>query len=105
MAQLGSMRVHVQSLALLGGLRIWHCRDLWCRSQMHFGSGVAMAVVYAGGYSSDLTPSLGVSICRRFSPQKQNKKTQTNKKMEHSARKSTLWLDFILKEKIHNSFR
>ena len=28
---LASMRMHVQSLALLSGLRTWHCRELWCR--------------------------------------------------------------------------
>ena len=30
---LGSMRVWIWSLALLSGLRIWHCPELWCRSQ------------------------------------------------------------------------
>ena len=25
------MRVQVQSLGLLSGLRIWHCREMWCR--------------------------------------------------------------------------
>ena len=29
-----SMRIQVLSLALLSGLGIWHCRELWCRSQM-----------------------------------------------------------------------
>ena len=32
--QLVSMRMQVQSLALLSGLRIQRCRELWCRSQM-----------------------------------------------------------------------
>ena len=27
------MRMQVQSLALLSGLRIWHCLELWCRLQ------------------------------------------------------------------------
>ena len=43
--QLGTMRLQVQSLASLNGLRIWHCRELWCRSQTRLGSGVAVAVV------------------------------------------------------------
>ena len=30
---------------LLSGLRIRHCHELWCRSQMRFGSSVAVAVV------------------------------------------------------------
>ena len=42
--QLGTMRLPVQSLALLRGLRIWFCRELWCRSQTQFRSGIAVAV-------------------------------------------------------------
>ena len=26
-------------------LRIWHCHELWCRSKMRLGSGVAVALV------------------------------------------------------------
>ena len=33
------------SLASLSGLGIWHCLELWCRSQMQLGSHVAVAVV------------------------------------------------------------
>ena len=32
-------------LAWLSGLRIWHCHELWCRSQTRLGCGVAVAVV------------------------------------------------------------
>ena len=42
--QLVSMRIWVRSLALLSGLRILHCHELWCRLQMRFGFGIAMAV-------------------------------------------------------------
>ena len=58
--RLGTMRLLVRSLALLNGLRIWHCRKLWCRSQMWLRSGlaVAVAVAVAGSCSSDWTPSL-----------------------------------------------
>ena len=42
---------------------------------MQLGSRVAVAVVQASSYSSDLTPSLGTSICCWFSPKnKQTKK-------------------------------
>ena len=41
---LGTMRLRVQSLALLSGLRIRCCRELRCRSQMRLGSGVAIDV-------------------------------------------------------------
>ena len=43
--QLGTMRLQIQSLALLGGLRIWHCHELWCRSQTQPGSQVATAPI------------------------------------------------------------
>ena len=43
--QLVSMGMWVRFLASLGGLGIWCCHELWCRSQMHLGSRVAVAVV------------------------------------------------------------
>ena len=42
--QQGTMRLWVQSLALLSGLGVWHCHELWYRLQTQFGSGVAVAV-------------------------------------------------------------
>ena len=68
---LGIMKLRVQSLPLLSGLRIQHCCELWCRSQARLGSGVAVAVVYASSCSSNSAPSLGTSICRRCGPKKQ----------------------------------
>ena len=47
----------VQSLALLSGLRIWHCSELWCRSQTQLGSHIAVAVVWDGSCSSKWTPA------------------------------------------------
>ena len=64
------MRLQVPSLVSLSGLRIQHCRELWCRTQMQFGSYVAVAVAKASGYSSNKTPSLGTSMCRGSGPQK-----------------------------------
>ena len=37
-----SVRIWVGSLALLRGLRIQHCRELWHSSQMWLKSGVAV---------------------------------------------------------------
>ena len=42
--RLGIMRLWVRPLALLSGLRIQHCCELWCRSQMQLRSGVAVAL-------------------------------------------------------------
>ena len=50
--QLGITRVWVRSPALLSGLRIRRCRELWCRSQTWLGAGVAVAVAVAGSCSS-----------------------------------------------------
>ena len=49
----GTMRLWVRSLASPRGLRIWSCCELWCRSPMQLGSGMAVAVAKAGGCSSD----------------------------------------------------
>ena len=88
---LGSMRTQVRSLALLSGLRIRHCHEFWCRAQIQLGSGVGVAVMRARGYSSDLTPSLGTSICHRCGTKKKKKKkkatliySQINKNWESS---------------------
>ena len=70
--------LRAESLASLCGLRIQHCRDLWCRSQLWLGSRIAVTVAQAGSCSSDSTPSLGTSICCGCGPKKT--KNQTNKK-------------------------
>ena len=51
--RLGTLRLRVQALASLSGLRIWHCRELWCRSQTQLGSGVTVALVEASSCGSD----------------------------------------------------
>ena len=35
-----STRTQVQSLASFGGLRIWYCCELWCRSKTQIGSHI-----------------------------------------------------------------
>ena len=63
------MKLWVQSLASLSGLRSQCCYKLWNRSQMQLGSSMAMAVAVAvavaqaSSCSSDSTPSLGTPIC------------------------------------------
>ena len=43
--QLGTMRLQVQSLASLSGLKMQCCRELWCGLQMPLKSDVAVAMV------------------------------------------------------------
>ena len=83
------MRMQFQSLALLSELGIWHCCELWCRSQIWLGSLVAVAVAQAGSCSSHLTPSpelpyvTGMAIKRKRKEKKkgneENVFSQTNK--------------------------
>ena len=70
---------------LLNGLRIWCYYELWCRSQTWLGSHVAVAVVQACSYSSNLTLSLGISICCKGSS-----------KMTKIKNKVSLWLLKVL---------
>ena len=71
------MKMQVQSLAPLSGLRIQYCNELGHhRLQIWLRSGIAMAMMYAGSCSSNLTFSLGTSTCLRCSPKMKNKKTQ-----------------------------
>ena len=50
-------------------VRMRPCRELWCRSQRHLRSGVAMIVGQASSCSSDSTPCLGPSLCHGCGPQ------------------------------------
>ena len=42
--RLVSTRMQVWSLVLISGLRIRHCRELWCGSGTRLGSGIAVAI-------------------------------------------------------------
>ena len=57
--------MQVRPLALLSGLSIWHCRELWCRLKMSFRSC----------YSSNSTPRMGTSICGICGLKKKKKNT------------------------------
>ena len=63
------VKMWVRSQALLSGLKIRCCGELWCRSQTQLRS-VSVAVAEAGSCTSDCTPSPGTSICCRCSPKK-----------------------------------
>ena len=88
---LASMSMQVQSLAVLGGLRIQCCHKLQCRSQMQIRSGVAAAVVLGSSYSSDSTPSLGTVMCCGCDPKRQKKK----KVLSHTHLLGHMWCYFL----------
>ena len=83
LTNLRTMRLQVRSLALISGLRLRRCRELWCRLQTRLGSCVAVAVAEAGSCSSDSTPGLGTSICCRSGPRngKKTKKKREKRKI------------------------
>ena len=62
--------MQVQVLVSLSGLEIQHCCKPRYRLQTQPGSCVAVAV--ARSYSSDLTPSLGISIRKKKKKEKSN---------------------------------
>ena len=87
--QLVSMRMRVQSLALLSGLRIRHCHELWCRSQIPLGSRIAVTAVWGQRCSAHSTHSLGISICHGFDPRKQKNKNKKDKKQNQKPKTTT----------------
>ena len=103
-----SMRSQVWSLASLGGLRIWHCHELWCRLQTRLRSGIAVVVAKASSCSSDLTPSLGISICCKCGPKKKrnnkDKKKQKKKKKKKKMWQACFYLNEIFFQSLKNSW-
>ena len=72
------MRMWVQSLASISGLRILCRCELWHRLQTQLGSGVAVAVMQASTWSSDSTPSLTTSMCCGCGPKHTHTHTHTH---------------------------
>ena len=67
--------VAVRSLALLGGLGIQHCSELWCRLQTQLGSDVVVALIQPLAWEP--LYAMGVDL--------KSKKTKQNKtKQKHS---------------------
>ena len=72
------MRLRVRSLALLSGLRIRCCRELWCRLQTRLGSGMAVAVHTAAApiqlLAWELPYAAGVALKTNKQKKKKEKK-------------------------------
>ena len=77
------LRMWIQSLASLSGLRILSCHKLLCRSQMLLRSCVAVAAVQVSSCGSNSTPSLGMSICHMYGPKKKKKKKKYGQAKEY----------------------
>ena len=68
------MGMPVRSLALLSGLRIWCCCELWCGSRTRLRSGVTVTMALASSCSSDSIPSLEISMCCGCGPKKMSER-------------------------------
>ena len=80
--------IHEDLGSIPGLTSIWHYCKLRCSLQTRLGSSVAVAVAQADSCSSDLTPSLGTSICQRCGPKK--KKEREKNLLEKVWRKGNL---------------
>ena len=96
-----SVRMLVRSLASLSGLRIWHCHERWCRSQMLLKSSIARAVMYtsASALIWPLAWNFGTSICFRYISKKKKKISYTltefccNHQLQREIFKSSMFAD------------
>ena len=78
------MRFRVQSLALLSGLRIWRCCELWCRLQMRSDPAllwlwcrlVATAPIIPLAWESPYAAGAAQEIAKRQKTNKQTKNQQ-----------------------------
>ena len=71
MIRLRTMRLQVQSLASLSGLRIWRCRELWYRPA---------AVAPVGPLAQEPPYAVDAALKRKKNKTKQNKTKPQNKK-------------------------
>ena len=81
--QLETMRLRVRSLASFSGLRIWRCRERWCRSQMWLGSCIAVAIVYRPAATALIRPlawELPYAAGAALKSKKKRKKERKRKK-------------------------
>ena len=80
---------------LLSEFRMWHCPNLWCRSQIHLGSDVDVAGAWASAAApirplvQELPHAAGVAIKRR-KEKKKKKKARNNKCWRGCGKKRTL---------------
>ena len=88
-----SMSIQVQSLASLSGLRIRHCRELWCRSQMWLDPKLlwlwcrpaATALIQPLAWE----PPYAVGVALKRQKQTNKQKTKTKQRMGVETEKSS----------------
>ena len=84
---LASMGMQVRSLALLSGLRIWNCCELWCKLQTRLDLALlwlwhrpaVMALIWPLAWK----PPYALGAAPKWQKTKQNKKTADNEQIPH----------------------
>ena len=76
--RLGTIRFQVQSLASLSGLGIWHCHELWFRSQRWLGSCIAEA---AAALIRSLAWKIPCAVGAVLKSKKKKKKNERKKRL------------------------
>ena len=94
------MRMWVQSLAPLSGLKIQGCHELWLNSQTQLRTCVAVAVVQASSCSSDSNPSLGTSNAASVALKAERKKRKKEGRKEGEGKKEEKFL--LLRKLAHD---
>ena len=74
--RVGTMKLKVRSLALLSGLRIWRCHELWCRSPMWLGSSVLLWLWCIPAATALIQPLAWEPPCATSAALKKDKKTK-----------------------------
>ena len=85
--QLVTVRLRVRSLALLSGLKIRCCCELWCRSQRQLGSHIAVAVAVARSAAVGSIPPLAWELPYVAGVAIKSKNKQTNKQKKPQQQK------------------
>ena len=88
--RLVSKRIRVWSLASLSGLRIWHCHELWFRSQTRLGFGIAVAVLRCRPEAAALIRPLAWELPYALSEALKRKKNKTKQKTTNNNNKNPI---------------
>ena len=90
--QLGIMRLGIQSLASLSGLRIQHCHELLGRSQTRLGSHVAVALIWHLAWETPYAVGVALKSQNKQTKNKTKQKKQRTKLLKLLTIYSCSWI-------------
>ena len=81
------MSLQVQSLALLSGLRIWHCREIWCRP-------AAVALIGSLAWEPPYEAGAALKSKKKKNKNKNKKKNQTLIRTHKNTNESQMHINY-----------